>query len=102
MTLDATGSAAVSVTLGPAAGRLVGTITAGGPVAGATVRAGADDDASEATTDADGTFALDGLPPGQITVIIEADGFAPRTVVVDIVEGGETVVAIALEPETSG
>ena len=99
--LDATGSASVAVTLEPAAGRLIGTVTAGGPIAGATVRVG-DDAATEVTTADDGTFALDGLPPGRTTVVVEADGFAPRTVVVDIVEGGETVVAIALEPEDGG
>jgi hypothetical protein len=102
VTLDSTGSATVAVTLEPAHGRLVGTITADGPIAGATVRVGEGDDAKEATTEADGTFVLDSLPPGRNTVVIEAAGFATRTVVVDIVEGGETVVAIALEPEASG
>ncbi len=102
VTLDATGAAEVAVTLQPAAGRLIGTVTANAPIVGASVRVGEGDDEVEATTGADGTFALDGIPPGETMVIIEAAGFVPRTVVVDIVEGGETVVHITVEAEAPG
>lgn len=48
----------------------------GAPVAGATVSAVSDlTDAREATSEADGGFALGGVAPGSVTVAIVAEGF---------------------------
>ncbi|CAN5685346.1 hypothetical protein BH20ACT2_BH20ACT2_14530 [soil metagenome] len=98
--LDATGSGAVDITLEALAGQVTGVVEGpDGPVPGATVRIGDGSAAREAVTGTDGAFTVRGLPPGRLALRVEADGFIPATREVDVVQGGEAVVDITLDPE---
>ena len=72
----------------------------GAPIAGATVTA-VDSDGGETTTttDDDGTFTLQGLTPGEFTLIADADGYEPASTTVTVEDAQVTTVDLALEPE---
>lgn len=99
---SAAGGAAVpgnATSAGRAAGgtaRLTGTVrdTAGRPLAGAHVFVWGTSVA--ATADAQGAFALDGLPSGTRTVEARAIGFAPRQVAVDLAGGRTSTTEVRL------
>lgn len=77
----------------PAAVTLRGVVIARGtkkPVVGATVDVGAG--AFVATTDATGSFALQGVPPGRHAVVIEGEGFLRFTTEEEVVAGEATQV----------
>ncbi len=85
--IDATADAAQATT-----GTIrVEVVAEGAPVAGATVAAGGE----SAATDASGTATL-ALPPGQISVIATKDGYESATARVDVVAGGERAVRLVL------
>lgn len=90
--IDVTGDATLDVELrrGGAVLSGVGSDLSGGPIARARVRAGA---ALVETAD-DGTFTA-WVPPGEVKLLVAADGYAPRTSIVM----APRHVAIALIPE---
>ena len=75
----------------------VEVVDAGMPVAGATVSAGN----QSAATDASGVATLT-LPPGQISVTATKDGYEPATAGVDVVAGAERAVRLVLTAKAAG
>ena len=67
-----------------------------GPVPGATVSAGG----QSAATDASGVAALT-LPAGPVSVTATKDGYEPATVRLDVVAGGELTVRVVLTPKAA-
>jgi TonB family protein len=54
------------------------------------------------TTDADGRFRVDAVPPGKYRVRITLEGFDPMDTTEDVVVGEETDVTLRLSPVTEG
>ncbi len=77
--------------LGTVAGRVVDS--AGVPIAGATVRAGA----RETTTDQDGRFELTGVPVGTVELEIIADGHRTVTTTAEVGPDHPVAVDVRLE-----
>jgi hypothetical protein len=48
-------------------------------------------------SDANGTYVLGGVPPGHWTLAFAHQGYAPRTVAVDIVQPGSSLTLPAIE-----
>lgn len=69
----------------------VEVVDAGMPVAGATISAGN----QSAATDASGIATLT-LPPGQVSVTARKDGYEPATAAVDLVPGEERAMRLVL------
>lgn len=86
--------AAVTVELTPQAGKALGrVVTQGGAaIAGARVSSGG----AVAFTGADGSYALEGLNPGNNTLTIAKTGFAPTTTTVSVNGQDATVGDVAL------
>jgi uncharacterized membrane protein len=81
-------------------GTLTGTVTssAGGPVAGATVKVGS----QTTTTDDQGKFTLNGVPTGAADVEVTKPGFQSGEVHVTINANATTNVDVQLVPKNSG
>lgn len=78
-------------------GRL--TSTTGGPVQAA--RVATDDGVYETWSLADGTFVLEGVPPGTIRLLVSADGFLPLDYTVQLLPGMSPELTFALTPGKS-
>ena len=74
----------------------VEVVEAARPVAGATVSAGG----QSAATDASGVATLT-LPPGPVSVTATKDGYEPATARVEVVAGAERAVRLVLTPKTT-
>lgn len=89
----------------PTGGTLAGKVTdpAGAVVANATVTATNIDSGQTrtATSGADGSYQVPGLPPGSYRVKIEAAGFKPLEIASATIGSAQTVVDGKLEPGTS-
>jgi TonB family protein len=73
------------------------------PLAGATVVVtGPDGVPRTITTDADGKWSLEGLPPGSYKVHLSAPGFSPIELSDDVRVGESTEVTYRLAPEVKG
>jgi protocatechuate 3,4-dioxygenase beta subunit len=73
----------------------------GNPIAGAVVRLGPDRfgiDIPEARTDEDGQFDLKNCELGKTVLTVQAHGFSPQILEVDVQDKNETGVALRLEP----
>ncbi len=74
--------------------------TSGAPLPGVRVSVeGPAGFTAETTTDADGRWALRGVPPGGVTVRAALAGHEPGTVSTEVVEGQRTDVTLRLDPE---
>jgi hypothetical protein len=94
-------AAAQDATLTPAAVQFPGirgqlTSTAGGPVQAA--RVATDDNLFETWSLADGRFWLEGVPPGSIHLVVEADGFLPLAFTVELLPGMAPDLTFVLTP----
>lgn len=87
--IDPQNPTTLSVELTPQAGKAVGRVVAqgGGAIAGARISSGP----CVAYSGADGSYALEGLPPGASTLTIAKTGYAPTTVPVSV--NGQDVAA---------
>lgn len=92
----------VSLSLGQAGNAvLMGRVTdgvAGTPVAGARLVAGA----VSALSRPDGTYKLDRLVPGALTLRVEAQGFLPLSRDLALKPGGSQTLDLALDPQAKG
>lgn len=70
---------------------------AGAPVVDA--RVATDDGIYETWSVLDGSFALEGVPPGEIHLVVEAAGFQPLTYVVTLLPGMAPELAFTLTPD---
>lgn len=104
----ATGSASVSITIGPASpppatGSITGTVTSlsdVSPIQGATVRL---DTGQSAKTDALGSYIITDVPAGTRSVRASAKGFKKSETRTVAVQAGQTVVVdFGLEPRLKG
>ena len=91
--LTATHAYAQGVTL---TGRLVNSLS-GEPLAGATVRL--DELKRQTTSQADGTFTFDNVPPGTYHVSVLAQGYSSRRGEVQAVAGAAAVQDVRVDPE---
>lgn len=85
-------------------GALRGTVSdaaTGAPVADAAVTATAEGARRSARTDDDGSYRFAALLVGDYDVTATAFGYRPRSGTADIVDGGETVTDLALDPVPS-
>lgn len=68
----------------------------GAPVSGVVITVGTDEGSQQLTTDADGSYGLDGLPPGTYTLTVTAPSgstvVGPSTLTVVVTAAGETFV----------
>ncbi|MEN3202634.1 MAG: carboxypeptidase-like regulatory domain-containing protein [Atribacterota bacterium] len=89
-------SFSLTIELAPLLGKLVGYVwdEEGKPIAGALVTV---DGGNIATTDQNGSFALDNLPVGKVVLVVEKEGFVPYVTEVDILYLSVTVVQVKLE-----
>lgn len=74
--------------------------TTGAPVQAA--RVATDDGLFETWSLADGRFHLEGVPPGSIRLVVEADGFAPLDYTVELLPGMAPDLSFTLTPEPKG
>ncbi|MBM3818232.1 MAG: TonB-dependent siderophore receptor [Acidimicrobiia bacterium] len=90
-------SAATTYAQAPAARTVSGLVvdSMGGVVTGASVVARTSAGERTTVTTATGTFAFDQLPAGAATLTVSFDGFATRTITVDV---GRTDVRVVLSP----
>lgn len=75
--------------------------TEGNPIAGAVVRLGPDrfgTDKTEARTDEEGRFELKNCELGKTVLTVQAPGFSPQILDVDVKDKNEVGVALRLEP----
>ncbi len=82
----------------PLAGAVAGTVTDGSsePIAGATVVL--EDSGHSATTDANGTYLVDDVVPGDYTVTASADGYETASQSINVVEDETATADFALAP----
>jgi hypothetical protein len=71
-------------------------VAAGAPMAGVTVTPAA---GAAVTTDAEGRFVLEGLPPALTRLALSKDGFAPAEEVVAVPRRGDVDVEVELQPQ---
>lgn len=69
----------------------------GEPVANASIRVVVDGEERVIATDSEGYYYVDGLAPGDHTVVFHATGYQPREVTVD--PGSNHLVVVDLQPE---
>lgn len=75
------------------------------PIAGATVTIDDGDDttpledAPSTTTDAEGRFSFDDVPPGPMSLIVSAEGYDQSDLSTELAEGGSNDTIIVLTPE---
>jgi hypothetical protein len=73
---------------------------AGGPVASARVDVsphGFSGDSGRAVTGADGKFRIEGLPPGDYDVVVNAEGYGERSERANVIAGQSFSVSVALD-----
>ena len=86
--------------IGQETGSVRGTVTTeeeGTAVSGATVSV--EGQPSSATTDARGTFVLDGLPLGEHTLVVSTNGFTPLAVTVTVTDASPVQLELLLTRE---
>ncbi|WP_114579673.1 carboxypeptidase regulatory-like domain-containing protein, partial [Saliphagus sp. LR7] len=91
----------VAFTAVPAGATVEGTVTdaeSGDPIEGATVTLDADGGTYTATTDADGTYSLAGIPAGEHEITVTAEDYAEITETIEVPEDGAVTYDAALEP----
>jgi hypothetical protein len=95
--LPAGGVRHVTLLVGHGTGRLIGRVVddKGMPVANAS--AGVWGTETEGRTNDRGTFVIDSVRSGTRTIEVRAIGFAPATIIAQIIEGDATDIRIALE-----
>jgi galactose oxidase-like protein/carboxypeptidase family protein/flagellar hook capping protein FlgD len=77
-------------------GRIVGRVTSratGDPISGASVS----HESGNVTTNAAGQYRIEGLPPGEQSVVVSAYGYVTSDSTIAVASGGETTLDFALE-----